>query len=569
MRKGIITLDGLIEFCKTHENFSFSSKENGHPLVLSTFGKAEYSPTNDEGLMSVVIKSCHTNLNRNNSFIKKDVMEKALPSFANKPILAELTTNSKGESDFGQHAIKVENDEDGNKKTIYIEKPVGIVPESCNAHFEYDKEKDKDYLVVDGYIFNYYGNETSEILQRRGSTDVSVELDVYEVSWNAKEKYLEINDFIFCGVTLLGEDYSPGMEGAKLEIEDFSKYSSIDYTKEINEMKSRLAFLENRVSNKNLKEGGNTKIMSKFEELLAKYNKTADDITFDYDDLSDEELEIKFAELFGETDSDTSSEENQDDSEKSDKGDSKSDVKGSSFADDNSDDNNSDDDNSDDDEESNSAWGTDETSGQKSDDEDTSETTKKKFELSMQDTITAISELVNATYSESDNDWYSVIVYNDYVVMRGWWTDRSYKQSYKNENDTFTLTGDRVEVFCQYLTQQEIDELEELKKNYSSLAEFKDNYEKEKILAQKQDLLNDECFEKIRDVESYKELEKDVDKYSFEELETKLKLIVADIALGNKDFSFYDKQKSGKMFTIPEKHKDSVESKYGGIFRKN
>lgn len=38
--------------------------------------------------------------------------------------------------------------------------------------------------------------------------------------------------------------------------------------------------------------------MTKFEELLAKYGKTAEDITFDYAEMSDEELEAKFAELF-------------------------------------------------------------------------------------------------------------------------------------------------------------------------------------------------------------------------------------------------------------------------------
>lgn len=38
--------------------------------------------------------------------------------------------------------------------------------------------------------------------------------------------------------------------------------------------------------------------MNKFEELLKKYEKTVDDITFTYEGLSDEELEAAFAKAF-------------------------------------------------------------------------------------------------------------------------------------------------------------------------------------------------------------------------------------------------------------------------------
>ena len=38
--------------------------------------------------------------------------------------------------------------------------------------------------------------------------------------------------------------------------------------------------------------------MTKFEELLAKYGKTAEDVTFDYEGMADKELEVKFAEMF-------------------------------------------------------------------------------------------------------------------------------------------------------------------------------------------------------------------------------------------------------------------------------
>ncbi len=54
---------------------------------------------------------------------------------------------------------------------------------------------------------------------------------------------------------------------------------------------------------KNDKKGGMQ--MSKFEELLKKYDKTVDDIDFDYESLSDEELEVAFQKAFdGNSDTD-------------------------------------------------------------------------------------------------------------------------------------------------------------------------------------------------------------------------------------------------------------------------
>ena len=45
--------------------------------------------------------------------------------------------------------------------------------------------------------------------------------------------------------------------------------------------------------------------MNKFEELCEKYNKTADEVTFEYENLSDEELEVAFKEAFEEVEEET------------------------------------------------------------------------------------------------------------------------------------------------------------------------------------------------------------------------------------------------------------------------
>ena len=137
------------------------------------------------------------------------------------------------------------------------------------------------------------------------------------MKYEAKEKCLVIEDGYFSGVTLLGYDdngnkVKPGMAGSNIKLKDFSETNNSMFS-EINEneqnkimkmleqLNTKLDNLSNttvpNIKDDYSKEGGND---VKFKELLAKYNKTKEDITFEYENLSDEELEIKFTEVFGE-----------------------------------------------------------------------------------------------------------------------------------------------------------------------------------------------------------------------------------------------------------------------------
>lgn len=552
MKNRIITMESLVEFCKTQKAFSFSAQKVGHPLVVSTYGKLEYSSEDDDGLMKVHLKACHTELNRNGSYIADEDMTRALPSLANKPILAEIVFDENKEADFGTHAIEEIETEDGQKKLYYIEHPVGIMPESCGAHLVYDDEEEKNFVHADGYVFTLYGNESADILKRRNGVDCSVELEIYEFAWDGKNNWLSLKDFIFNGVTLLGAKYAPGMKGARCELSDFSNYTSQDYSKELNEMKARLFALESRF-NKNSKEGGNQ--VDKLNELLAQYNKTLEDLDFEYEGLSDEELEAKFAEVFADDNNDTPSNDNES-SDNSNEGDNAEPTSegGEGGESDNSDDTNE----------------GDRTIpiGQVDDDDSTGTKKNSEFALSLQEKINALQNLVAITYEEADNEWYCTIVYDSYLVMIGYWKGQAYKQNYKEENGEFTLTGDRVRVYEQFLTQEEIDTLESMKSEFSVLKEFKSNVEKADFEAKKNELIEDSRFDSIRETEEFKKVISEAEKYSLEELETQFKLIFADIELANRNFEQkpISQQKSGKMFRLPSKGGNPVESKYGGIF---
>lgn len=580
MGNRILTMESLVEFCKSQKTFSFNAKETGHPLGVVIFGELDYSSSEDAGLMPVELKSCHIGLNRNGSYISEDSMNDAIPSFANKPILAEITTNSKGELDFGTHAMEFTENEDGELKIHYIEKPIGIVPESCNPRLIYDEEKDKTYLWVNGFVFRYYGNESAEILERKKGTKVSIEIDIEDMAWDAKNKWLDIKKFTFSGITCLGEDVGEGMYGSRLDISDFSHYESLDYTKELNEMKSRLEDLESRFSdNKNSKEGGKSQV-DKLNELLAQYNKTLEDLDFDYEGLSDEELEAKFAEIFAEGDTDTPSDgEGQSEGGSDDDNSDKDEKDADKGEDDKTGEDNKDDKKESTREGAKAAGGDNNESndddegrtipdGQVDDDDNAENKKNSAFALSLQEKIKAVANLVCVTYEEADNEWYSVIVYDTYCIMIGWFGGQAYKQDYKAEGDEYVLVGDRVQVYEQYLTQEEIDALEAMKTEYSELKQFKANSEEKEIAAQRENLITDERFDSIRDTEEFKAVVNEADKYTLEELETKFKLIFADIEMANRTFAAkpISKQQSGKMFCLPSKGTNPVESKYGGIF---
>lgn len=197
MAKKLLFLEDLYEFyINKKEDIRFSSIENDNsPIVVQTHGNLNFEKnTVSDGLMPVVLQACHTQKNINGSNINDDVMEDALPSFCNRPILGYIHTVN-GQPEFYTHNLHL--DDDGN--VVYDEVPLGIIPESCNAKIVYDEEKQKKYVNIKGYIFEEY-SKAAEILKRENECSVSVELAIEELSFNAKENILNIEKFHFNGV---------------------------------------------------------------------------------------------------------------------------------------------------------------------------------------------------------------------------------------------------------------------------------------------------------------------------------------------------------------------------------
>ena len=557
MTKRLLYLEDLYDFySNTYKRSThFNSKKNGEPIVVHVHGKVNFnkSDKDTEGLCPVHLQACHTNLNLNGSNISESVMTSALPSFSNRPILGYIhKVNDQWE--FYSHNMH----EDENGEIVYDEKPVGIIPESCNAQLVYDEEKKKTYCEVDGYIFEEY-SKAAEILQREEECSVSVELSIRALSYNAKDRYLDIEDFFFSGVTILGKTpegniVNPGMEKSNIKLADFSANNNSlfeDYKSKMIELQERLEKLETTCFNKEQtsvqtqsKEGGTNNKMTKFEELLAKYGKTAEDVTFDYAEMSDEELEAKFAEMFDDDNSDGDNSDNGESGEPSNDG--EGDGEGASDPDGNE------------------------------GESQTFEKIVRTYEISHEDTRYALYQLLSE-YEDADNEWYFInAVYDDHFTYENWNGDKIFGQNYTKDGDNVAFDGERYNLHRELLTDSEFAELQSMRSNYAALKEFKETAEKNEVHAKREEILANENFASISEKDEegnfinkdFEKLYTNMDNYSLEDLEKEAKLIYADSNMKTFAATTEKSQKNSTVKVFANVNKSKKDSRYGNLFSK-
>ena len=566
----ILTLDNLYQFfVEKNKSVNFSSKENGNPIVVSMPANFEISENDMPGMLKLKLKVCHIDTNRNGSHISKENMEKAMPTLKYRPILAYIHQLDDGTYDFYAHNMEIVEDENGEEKINYIEKQVGCFT-TDDPYLEYDKDNDKTYVNAYAVIPEEY-TEAANIIRRKNGTKVSCELVIDELSYNAKEKYLDLTSFYFGGCTLLGCDENgneigEGMLGSRADIADFChKKPVFDYQERLVEMLDKL---NNTLSNfnKNNTEEGVREEMNHFEELLEKYGFAVDELDFDYENMSDEELDSAFEDFkcrkkkCEEEDSDVDgSEEGNSEESGSEEGTSE---EGSSEEENTKDGN---------DDEEESEDGAD-TGGDESKKNSENFVKNFKVEISHEDIRYALYNLI-AEYEESDNEWYGIYaVYDDYFVMQGWCNGKFYKQGYSIDGENVSLDGERTELFQMLLTESEklaVDKLRgdyaELEAKYNELKTFKDNYDAAEIKAKKDSIFADEAYNDIRESDDFKALMNDAENYSVEEIQNKCDLL---FAANEKKVKFAaNKNKPHSISFNFSKKEDKKASAYGNLFK--
>lgn len=559
IKKKILTEDDLLKFCQEQKFAKFSSKDTGYQLALKVPTTFEVDDTVDEnhrGMMRLKFRIFHTGLNRNKSYVSKDAAEKAMNTIADRPVLAAIHQLDDGSWDFEGHEMEVVKDDKGNEELRYIESQVGSFS-SEPAFWEHDDNLDKDYVCAYAYISEEY-TKACEIIRAKQGSKNSCELFIDELSYNAKEKYLDLNDFYVNASTLLGShddgtEIQEGMEGSRADIADFSvNNNSVKFDKD-EKMIELLENLNKTLSNFNKEqtpvqtqseEGGTNNKMTKFEELLTKYGKTAEDVTFDYAEMSDEELEAKFAEMF---DNDNSDGDNSDNGESG--------------------------------EPSNDGEGDGEGASNPDDDEGGSQTFEKivrTYEISHEDTRYALYQLLSE-YEDADNEWYFInAVYDDHFTYENWNGDKIFGQNYTKDGDNVAFDGERYNLHRELLTDSEFAELQSMRSNYAALKEFKETAEKNELHAKREEILANENFASISEKDEegkfinkdFEKLYTNMDNYSLEDLEKEAKLIYADSNMKTFATTTEKAQKKSTVKVFANVNKSKKDNRYGNLFSK-
>lgn len=540
-----ITIDAFYDYLVKQGNSVKFSKDDfvgGSFVAVGLEGTLSFSQdTSKDGLVKTHLKAAHVGKNKNHSQITYSSMKKNLKSIKNRPILAyihQLEVDGEQKNVFGWHAMH----EGDNGEIVYDEIPVGHVPTDAKPELVYDADKDKEYIETDAYLYESYTKAPEILMDADGQCPVSVEIDVYDFSYDAKEKILNIDNFVFKGITILGyyEDGSvvePAMEGANISLLNFNA--------------DKAAF---EIDQNSMKGGKNE--MDLFEQLLQQYNVTVEDVTFDYENLTDEELKAKFEEMFGSKPEEETPDSNFDDG----------DSEGSEDPDENDEE---------DSEQSDDTIVQDEAplSSIKKNNSVNENTivysiNNKEFSVSLNDKIYALSVLVNDAYSENDNAYYNVVVYDKELVMVDCWNGTAYRQSYNERAGVFSLKGDRVPVHAIYVTDTEEQQLDDIRSKYSTMSEELAKYQKTEEDSRKEAIINSEDWEVISDSAEFAQIKEHISEYSADEIQNKCDALLLSFAKINSKKTHVAKdtnQHKFSLFRIPE-GKTAEYKRYGNIF---
>jgi hypothetical protein len=525
MAKRILTIDDLYKFfVEQDKNVNFSVKDTKTPIIVSVPGTFAKEEDDMPGLLKLKLKVCHTDLNRNGSFISKENMEKSMPTLKYRPILAHIHELEDGTKDFYAHNMEIVENEDGEAEINYIEKQVGCFT-ADEPWLEYDEKMDKTYVMAYSVIPETY-TEAADIIRRKKGTKVSCELVINELSYNAKEKYLDLTDFYFSGTTLLGCDefgneIGEGMLGARADIADFChKEPTLTYQDKLIETLNKLnVTLEG--FNKNSKEGGDAEMDNFGNEVIEEVEIEVEETPVEETPVEDEvvvveeEVEVEETEIEEPSTSEDGDEVHEEQEEVL-----------------------------------------------------VDEKFTKTFtvELSHEDIHCALYRLIGQ-YEEEDNEYFYIRnVYDDHFIMQGWAYGRLYKVGYEVDGENVSLKGERQEVFELIVTESEKIAIEKMREDYSALKAFKDDYDAALIAAKKDEIFAKKSYEKLADVKEFKELKQNAANFTIDEISEKAKLIYADFMQKNEDL---EEEKPAKVIGLNFNKKETKKSPYGNLFNKN
>lgn len=425
----------------------------------------------------------HDGENFNHTYFTKQTLENNKNTLFFSPLLGHIIQNQDGSYDFGGHDIDfVPNPYQDNKvQQVYLETILGIIPPEEMAEFEIKEVNGKNRVFVNGFLYKKYSNFAEDILKENIKTAVSMETEILKYSYSIKDDLYNILDFEYTGITFLGKNAKPAMEGANAQFYEENKLNDIHEQMNIvlQDLKNVFSLEDN---NKNQNEGG-TQTMGGNTEATP----VADALTTDNADNTstspvDNSVPNTNDTIGNVPTEDLTSSKNEN---------------------------------------------TSETPTVNTE----AKTFSKTFEISHEDIRYGLYQAL-AVVEEADNRCYWIDeVYNNYFDYSDYESkNKCYRQHYTVSNNEIMFTGERIEMFIEKLSSSELATLNTMRSTYEAqsaelneLRAFKSNYD----LATKTALV-DKWAEKIGDCQEFTELQANYSEKSIEEIEIACKCIFAD-----------------------------------------
>ena len=201
------------------------------------------------------IKVCYVGdePNRNGSVITKETATKMANSLPGSPIVGFW---NEGDKDFDQHnqLIKIR----GDKLEITDEtRPYGFVDLGAKVWFQdyLDNDKVHTYMVTEGYIWTGRYPEANRILVKGNNQSMELDEQSLKGNWtiddNKGMEFFIINDAIFKGLCILGENVEPCFEGAQItstfSLDESFESKIYKLMKEVQELKGGNLIVEDNI----------------------------------------------------------------------------------------------------------------------------------------------------------------------------------------------------------------------------------------------------------------------------------------------------------------------------------
>lgn len=247
----------------------------------------------NESFDSGILRICYTGANRNQSYIAKKTIEDAIPTMYNCPVVCNYNIE---DDTIGGHDVDIVKTNNG-MRLINLTDAVGVVPSNAKYYWETisDGGVDHEYLCVE--VILWKRSPVYSKIKRDGIVSQSMEITVK--SGSTIDGIYQIDKFIFTAFCLLGDDVEPCFESASLEMFSLHQYKT-QFSLMMRDFRECFSQVNTSYEDdinpqnitQNLTKGGNASL--NITELLSEYNLTMEELDFNVEDFTIDELREKF-----------------------------------------------------------------------------------------------------------------------------------------------------------------------------------------------------------------------------------------------------------------------------------